>query len=69
MTEQERSLDEQVSWLCKAQRNREASIRRHVANAAAGTDWAAVARGIPGEAPGWITDAAKREYLRGLGQT
>jgi hypothetical protein len=69
MTEQGRSLNEQVSWLRAAYRNRVASIRRHVAGAAGRTDWAATAAGIPAQAPGWVTEEAKREYLRGLGQT
>lgn len=60
----ERSLEEQTDWLRKAHRARVASICRHVARAAEETDWAAVAAGTPGFAPEWVTDEAKREFLR-----
>jgi len=60
----EQSLEEQTGWLRNAQRARVAARCRHVARAAEETDWAAVAAGIPGEAPGWVTDEAKREFLR-----
>ncbi len=49
----EQSLEEQTGWLRNAQRARVAARCRHVARAAEETDWAAVAAGIPGEAPGW----------------
>jgi hypothetical protein len=59
----ERTFDEQVDWLRRAQASREASRRRH---GAAATDKRATARLVAGEAPAWVTEQAKRGYLTGL---
>ena len=61
------SFEDQVGWLLAAYRARAASIRRHAIDAGAGTDWAVFAADIPAEAPGWVTAAAVREFLRRRG--
>ena len=59
----ERTFDEQVDWLRRAQANREASRRRHGAPA---TSQQATAREAVSHAPAWVTEEAKRAYLTGL---
>jgi hypothetical protein len=58
-----RTFDEQVDWLRRAQASREASRRRHGAPA---TGKRATARLVISEAPVWVTEGAKRDYLTGL---
>jgi hypothetical protein len=59
----ERTFDEQVDWLRRAQASREASRRRHGAPA---TSKRATAQLVAREAPTWVTEGAKRGYLTGL---
>jgi hypothetical protein len=59
----ERTLDEQVAWLRRAQASHEASRARHGAPAISER---AIAQLVVGEAPAWVTQEAKRGYLAGL---
>jgi hypothetical protein len=63
----ERTPGEQMSWLHAAQSAREAARRRHVRFVDTETERATIAQLVVSEAPAWVTDAAKREFLRGLG--
>ena len=60
-------LGEQMSWLRAEQSAREASRRRHVRFVDTEAERATIAQLVVSQAPAWVTDAAKREYLRGLG--
>jgi hypothetical protein len=59
----ERTFEEQVGWLRRAQASREASRRRH---GAAAISKRAIARLVVSQAPAWVTEEAKRGYLTGL---
>lgn len=56
----DRVMDEQTLWLYDLQRERERDAGK---SALAGEGWVVIARGVLDDAPPWITDAAKREYL------
>jgi hypothetical protein len=59
----ERTFDEQVAWLRRAQASREASRARHGAPAISER---AIAQQVVSDAPAWVTQEAKRGYLAGL---
>ena len=59
----ERTLDEQVAWLRRAQASREASRDRHGAPAISERT---ITQLVVSEAPAWVTQEAKRGYLAGL---
>jgi len=58
-------IEQQVEWLYSRQREREAAIRADTGSAALESGaWVDNCRDVAGEAPAWVGDGAKREYLR-----
>jgi len=59
------TIDAQMTWLYDTQRTAEADAIADAGQAMIDAGgWVEICRAVLGLAPAWVTDAAKREYLR-----